>query len=198
MDTIAKPRGRRPGHADTRRGILEAALDLFSEFGYDKVSLRSVARAADVDPALIHHYFESKADLFARAVLDLDFNAEQQLHDILEGPVETIGERAVAAFLDTWEAPGAKERFTAMFRASVNDEGVRRPLIEFLCREIFIKVAQHLGHADATARANFAVSTLLGLVMARDILELPLLVTMKRAELARGLGRALQQHLVEA
>ena len=66
-----RPRGRRPGRTDTRGAIQAAALALFSEMGYDKVSLRAIARSADVDPALVHHYFENKADLFTRAVLDL-------------------------------------------------------------------------------------------------------------------------------
>ena len=64
-DSPAKPRGRRPGRADTRGTICRAALTLFSTIGYDKVSLRAIAREADVDPALIHHYFSSKSDLFA-------------------------------------------------------------------------------------------------------------------------------------
>ena len=71
-----RPRGRRPGRTDTQRCHSEAALTLFSEMGYEKVSLRAVARAAEVDPALIHHYFENKADLFARSVLDLPLDAE--------------------------------------------------------------------------------------------------------------------------
>lgn len=197
MDTATKPRGRRPGHADTRSAILRAALELFSDFGYDKVSLRSIARAADVDPALIHHYFESKADLFSRAVLDVEINAEQALREILDGPVEQLGERAATSFLTTWRTPGARERFIAMFRAAVNDDGPRRPLVEFLSREIFTKVAQQQGHADASTRASFAVAALLGIVMARDILEMPSLSSLKDAELIAGLGRTLQQHLVE-
>ncbi|MCW5953202.1 MAG: helix-turn-helix transcriptional regulator, partial [Propionibacteriaceae bacterium] len=72
MAENAKPRGRRPGNSGTRAAIMQAALALFSRNGYDKVSLRAVAREADVDPALIHHYFDSKAELFSRSVLDGD------------------------------------------------------------------------------------------------------------------------------
>lgn len=197
MDTVTKPRGRRPGHADTRAAILRSALELFSEFGYDKVSLRAVARAADVDPALIHHYFESKADLFSRSVLDVEINAERALQEILDGPVEHLGERAAASFLATWQAPGARERFIAMFRAAVNDDGPRRVLVEFLSREIFVKVVQRLGLPDPATRASLAVAALLGIVMARDILAMPSLTSLKDAEVIAGLGRVLQQHLVE-
>ena len=90
-----RPRGRRPGRTDTRGAIQSAALTLFSEMGYEKVSLRAVARAAEVDPALIHHYFDNKADLFARSVLDLPLDAEAIVRQILDGPTEGIGERTV-------------------------------------------------------------------------------------------------------
>ncbi len=198
MAENAKPRGRRPGNSGTRTAIMQAALALFSRHGYDKVSLRAVAREADVDPALIHHYFDSKADLFSRSVLDGDLRPAAILDRISAGPVEEIGRRAVHEFVAAWQAPGARDRFTAMFRAAVNDEGARRPLVEFLNREIFVKLAQSQGHANAAVRANLAVSALLGLVMARDILEIPDLTTLKEDALADGLGAALQQYLVES
>jgi AcrR family transcriptional regulator len=176
---------------------MQAALALFSRHGYDKVSLRSVAREADVDPALIHHYFDSKAELFSRSVLDTELRPEAILERISAGPTEEIGRQAVREFIAAWRTPGASDRFTAMFRAAVNDEGARRPLVEFLNREIFVKLAQSQGHTNATVRANLAVSALLGLVMARDILEIPALATLKEDALVHGLGAALQQHLVE-
>ena len=197
MAENAKPRGRRPGTSGTRATILQAALTLFSRQGYDKVSLRAVAREADVDPALIHHYFDSKAELFSRAVLDGDLRPAEILERIITGPTDEIGRRAVREFVIAWRAPGASERFTAMFRAAVNDEDARRPLVEFLNREIFVKLAHSQGHANAALRANLAVSALLGLVMARDILEIPTLNALKDEALINGLGAALQQHLVE-
>lgn len=197
MAANAKPRGRRPGNSGTRAAILRAALSLFSRQGYDKVSLRAVAREADVDPALIHHYFESKAELFSRSVLDAELRPAAILERITAGPAEEIGRRAVLEFLTAWRVPGAEDRFTAMFRAAVSDEGARRPLVEFLNREIFVKLAQSQGHDDAALRANLAISALLGLVMARDILQIPVLTSLPENELVRGLGAALQQYLVE-
>lgn len=192
-----RPRGRRPGRADTRSVIQKAALTLFSEMGYEKVSLRAIARAADVDPALIHHYFESKADLFARSVLDMPLDAERIVRQILDGPTETIGERTVQAFLDAWNHPGAGERFTAMLRAAVTDPGARRPLSEFMTKEVLIKVAESLGHQNAKLRAQLGVSLLLGLALSRDILELPALVKARNSVLIKSLGRAMQTHLVD-
>lgn len=192
-----RPRGRRPGRADTRASIQAAALALFSEMGYEKVSLRAIARTAEVDPALIHHYFANKADLFARSVLDLPLDAERIVRDILAGPTEEIGQRAIAAFLDAWDAPGAGDRFTAMLRAAVTDPAARRPLSEFMSREILVPVAEALGHSNARLRAALGVSVVLGFALSRDILELPALAKVRNPVLVKSLGRAMQAHLVD-
>jgi AcrR family transcriptional regulator len=60
------PRGRRPGPTETREDILDAARDLFSQQGYEKASMRAIARRAKVDPALIVHYFSSKEGLLVQ------------------------------------------------------------------------------------------------------------------------------------
>ncbi|MGC3953789.1 MAG: TetR family transcriptional regulator [Propionicimonas sp.] len=176
---------------------MRAALALFSRQGYDKVSLRAVAREADVDPALIHHYFDSKAELFSSSVLDTELHPAAILERISAVPTEQIGQQAVREFITAWQVAGASDRFTAMFRAAVNDEDARRPLVEFLNREIFLKLAEAQRHPNAAVRANLAVSALLGLVMARDILEIPALTNLSDDTLVQGLGAALQQHLVE-
>jgi AcrR family transcriptional regulator len=49
---------------DTRRRILAAAGELFSARGYEDVTVREIAAAADADPALVIRYFTSKNDLF--------------------------------------------------------------------------------------------------------------------------------------
>ena len=58
-----KDRSRASGQ-DTRRRILAAAGELFSARGYEGVTIRDIAAAADADPALVIRYFTSKNDLF--------------------------------------------------------------------------------------------------------------------------------------
>ena len=157
--TPTKPRGRRPSGTDTRGIICRAALDLFSTFGYEKVSLRAIARAADVDPALIHHYFTSKSDLFAETVLDLPLEADRVVTEVLAGPRDRIGPAAVAAFLAAYDAPdGARERFTAMLRSAVAQDIAQRPLSEFMSKEVFGPIAERLGHSDFKLRGQLAVA----------------------------------------
>ena len=197
-DTTRRPRGRRPGRADTKATIQRAALSLFSSLGYDKVSLRAIAREAEVDPALIHHYFSSKSDLFAQTVLDLPLDADRVVDGVLSGSREEIGVRAVAAFMDAYDSSeGGRERFTAMLRSAVVEDMVHRPLSEFMTKEVFGPIGERLGHRNYKLRAQLAVSLLLGMALSRYILKLYALATAPHGELVLGMGRAMQEILVE-
>jgi AcrR family transcriptional regulator len=196
--TDSRPRGRRPGSVDTRGEILEAALELFCEAGYEKTSLRAIARTAEVDAALIHHYFDDKAELFAAAVLALPLtDPAVMVERILDGPIDKVGQRAVTEVLDTWAMPGARDRLTAMLRAAVNEPEARRPLSEFLSSEIYTKIAERFGHEDAALRGQLAVSLLVGLDLSRFVLKLPHLAELPRDQLIASVGPAMQAYLVQ-
>jgi AcrR family transcriptional regulator len=197
--TTVRPRGRRPGRVDTRGEIIEAALTMFCEIGYEKTSLRAIARVAEVDAALIHHYFNDKAELFAAAVLALPLPEPTAIVErILDGPTTEVGKRAIASVLDAWELPGARERFAAIVRAGVNEPEARRPLSEYLSTEIYTKVAEQLGHENAAQRGQLAVSLLLGLDLARFVLKLPHLVELSDQDLIAAVGPAMQVYLAES
>lgn len=194
-----RPRGRRPGQSDTRQDILKAALTLFYRDGYDKVSLRAIARESDVDPALIHHYFDSKTDLFNQSVLNLNLpDATALVGTILDGDTDTVGERAIDAFLQIWATPGAKERFAAMLRASVEAQQAHRPFSEYLATEIFGKVAKAHNHRNAAERGELAVTLILGLVLSRDVMGFPAMRRIKTSQLRQATGQAMQAYLVES
>jgi AcrR family transcriptional regulator len=61
----------RPTRAEQRRQtearILAAARHIFAELGYDRTTIRAVAKAAGVDAGLVMHYFGTKDALFSRA-----------------------------------------------------------------------------------------------------------------------------------
>lgn len=84
-----------------------------------------------------------------------------------------------------------------MMRAAVTDANARRPLSEFMIREVLIKVVDHVGHPNAKLRAQLGVSILLGLALCRDILELPALVKSRNPVLVKAVGRAVQTQLVD-
>ena len=89
--------GRRPGGPDTRGEILTAARAEFGDRAYDGASIRAIAARAGVDPALVHHYFGTKEQLFLEA-MELPFAPSDVAGQILDGPLESVGERAVRTF----------------------------------------------------------------------------------------------------
>jgi AcrR family transcriptional regulator len=166
--------------------------------GYEKVSLRAIARAAEVDPALVHHYFESKPELFAKSVLAIPVEEPAKVVErILDGPASQVGERTVKILLDTWEPPQARDRFTAMLRAAVSEPGNQKPISEYLAKEIYAKVAEALGHSNFKQRGQLAVTVVLGFALGRDILQLPALGRLPKAQLVTALGRSMQVYLAD-
>lgn len=194
--TPARPRGRRPGHDDTRGTIREAAAQLFEEEGYDAVSLRAIARAADVDPALVHHYFTSKAELYGQAAFGEQWDVDTFVNDILRGPGQQVGRRAAKAFLDTWDVD--EGRHTRYLGTLTRDAGRgRHALTEMFAREVFTPIAASFGHANAPYRGQLAASALLGVMVSRHQVELPLLSSLSLRSLATPLGATLQHYLVD-
>jgi len=88
-------RGRRPGNADTREQVLQAARRQFAEHGYAGATVRSIADEAGVNPALIHHYFGTKAQLHADAI-DLPVDIAAVLDTLLvQTPRDELAEALV-------------------------------------------------------------------------------------------------------
>ncbi len=83
--------GRRPGKSETRAQILDSARRAFSQNGFRRTTVRSIAAAADVDPAMIHHHFGSKEQLFAAAIA-LPIDPVQVLGPVHTSPTEHLGE----------------------------------------------------------------------------------------------------------
>ncbi|WP_298342458.1 TetR/AcrR family transcriptional regulator [Ferrimicrobium sp.] len=65
---------------ERREQILRAAMDVLVNDGASSLTIRSVAKAAGVDPALIYHYFSSKADLL-QEVTYIPLEVEAELAD---------------------------------------------------------------------------------------------------------------------
>ena len=97
-------RGRPRGVSDSRERIIAAAVDEFGEQGYEASTIRAIATRAGVDSALVHHYFGTKADLFAEAV-GIPMRPDIDVPGILDGPRDEVGERLVRYVLESFEQP---------------------------------------------------------------------------------------------
>ena len=190
-------RGRRPAREDTRGLITEAARSEFADKGYEGTSLRAVARVAGVDPALVHHYFDGKADLFAQSVVLTRVNPAVMVDRVLAGPMDTVGERLVRTFLGVWDDPENQERLVALVRALLTNDEVTVLMREFVTREIVGRVTERTEVSEAPLRGALAASQIIGLATTRYVVRLPAMVAANHDDLARWLGPVLQRYLVD-
>jgi AcrR family transcriptional regulator len=187
-------RGRRPAGEDRRGDILVAARQEFGRRGFDGTTLRGIARAAGVDPRLVHHYFDGKDAVFA-AAFELPVRPQDVVEPLLAPGPEGLGERLVRLFLSIWDTPAGRQRIVALLSASVAGEAGARMLREFLTREVFSRVVARLGSDDPELRASLAASQMMGLVFARYVLRLEPLASADAEDLVGVLAATLQAYL---
>jgi AcrR family transcriptional regulator len=188
--------GRRPGSPDTRGEILEAARREFGAQGYDRTSMRAVARAAGVDPALVHHYFAGKEDLLL-AAMEVPFDPRTLLASVLEGPRDQIGERLVRAVLGEWDDPERQPRLLAVVRTAIASEASSHLLRDGFLRLILDQIASIPDVDDASRRGNLVASQIVGLIMARYVVGIEPLASMPADEVAASIGPTLQRYLFD-
>jgi AcrR family transcriptional regulator len=186
--------GRRPGPSRTREAILAAARAAFADRGYDAVSIRGVARAAGVDPALVHRFYESKEQLFIEA-MQLPVSPSELVGSVLaEGP-ERVGERLVRTFLALFDDPRAREPFLALLRGAVSNERAATLLREFVGREVLGRLAAAASPDAPELRAALAGSQVVGLAMARYIVGVTPLADAERETLVAAVAPTIQRYL---
>jgi AcrR family transcriptional regulator len=186
--------GRRPGVSGTREAILDAARRAFAEQGYQQATIRGVAELAGVDPALVHHYFGTKQDLFVAAV-QLPINPVPQLMAVLADDPERTGQRIVEVFLSVWDHAAERSPLLALIRSAVGDERAAAMLREFITEEVLGQIAHRLGSPDARLRATLVGSQVVGLIMLRYIIRVEPLASAPADQVAAAVGPTLQRYL---
>ncbi len=186
--------GRRAGTSGTREAILAAARTGFNARGFDATSLRSIARTAGVDPALVTHFFGSKDGLF-EAALALPVDPGTLVPMLLAGGVDGLGERIVRTFLGVWDGTPGQGPMLAMLRSAVSHEDSAERLRGLLTRVLLHPLAHGAGAGDPELRAGLLASQVVGLAVTRYVLKLEPLASMTADELAPVLGPTLQRYL---
>lgn len=186
--------GRRPGESGTRDAILDAARRRFAEAGFEKTTIRAIARDASVDPALIHHFFGTKQELLA-ACLALPADPAAVLRPALAGPRRGLGARLAAVVLELWEETPFGDAVESLLRSAVSNEEAAAMLRQFITTTFVGALAGAIDGPDAELRAELAASHLAGLFFARRILQVEPLASAPREVLVGYLAPALQHHL---
>ena len=133
-------RGPRGGSSDTRAGIRLAARAEFAERGYAGATIRSIAARAEVDPALIHHYFGTKRELYLEVVRRLAIVPPHVPEDAVRGIPEAALELRIEASIDYWLAVASRHQFVWTSTIISAEAPIRDP-----------EIAQILDHAEAVA-----------------------------------------------
>jgi AcrR family transcriptional regulator len=199
--SAAAAAGRRPGNVDTKGQIIDAAKRVFAAKGYDGASLRAVAREAEVDPALVHHYFDGKAALFV-AAMALPFDPRtvpMHQHPDAANPGSTVGSVVIKGFLTMWDhAEGTGSSFASCVAGMAASTNVADAMREFVAERIWEKTPVNEGESNDVTRQRRALvsSQLMGLAFIRYILRVPPISTTTPEEIARWAGPTLDRYMV--
>jgi AcrR family transcriptional regulator len=184
---MAKPR-----KSDTTRArIIEAARERFRKEGYERATIRKVARDARVDPALVMRYFENKRGLF-----DAAMTVELRIPDMSSLPRDKLGEALITHFLNRWEDPDADSLQLLLRSSASNEEAAERLRLTIFRDQIVPMIAKLRGEAAGARDIAALIATqTVGLAYTRYILKLPPLVTMPRETIIRVIGATIQRYL---
>jgi len=174
--------------------MLEAARGVFAQAGYDRATIRDIAGAAGVDPALVRHYFRNKEGLFV-AAMELPFDTDTILAAVTDGDRERTGERVASLLLLVWDNTETRNPLLALVRSAVSNEDAARMLREFVAATIFTRVARELGMPDARLRASLMASQIIGLAIGRYIVRVEPLASAPRETLIAAIAPTFQRYL---
>lgn len=186
-----KRTGRRPGKPETRALILEVARDAFIADGYPTTSVRSIARRAGVDQALIHRYFGSKKGLLL-AVASIAFDPTEVIAKVAQGGPDGIGMRLAATAMTVWESPAGR-RLAETLRSN---PGLILPFAAYIGGSLEATRA-HLEFApgDSDLRVSVVQAQMAGMLLGRYVARIEPLASVPGDALARAMAPWLQHVL---
>ena len=190
-----RSQGRPLGASNLRTTILRVARQQFSDYGYDRTTLRSVAAEAGVNPALIVHYFSTKHKLFLEAVLPTS-QVPAIFQSILEGASShTIGARLAKLTSTLMGNADSRATFLGLLRATASDAEAATILQTFIATHLQPQLRRYLPGNDAALTATFISSQIIGLFVSRYITKVEPLASIALPELEAKLATHFQKLL---
>jgi AcrR family transcriptional regulator len=187
-----------PGPRDERgvlaAKILAAARKAFAETGWAGTTIRAVARAADVDPALVYHYFGSKDGL-----LDAATNPPPRWLDSVAKtwttPLPQLGGALLRLMLGAWADDEIGPVLRAVLQTAAHEPTTREKLRRVV--ETSLMGVSQLGvdERDRKVRSGLVSSQIMGLAMMRYIWKIEPLATMSDDELVAAVAPNLQHYI---
>ncbi|WP_426998798.1 TetR family transcriptional regulator [Pseudarthrobacter sp. N5] len=188
-------RGRRTGTTGSREQILDTARRLFAEHGFEGTSLRQIARETGVDPAMIHHFFEGKDDLFALSV-ELPADPAEVLAGVDAQDPQHRAEAIIRAVMRLWESP-AQHGLVAFIRGTIGSKAKTALLREMVTRTILSRIMTGISGpaAEISMRSNLVASQMVGLMLVRYVIRLEPLASATHDDVVRLIAPTIQHYL---
>jgi AcrR family transcriptional regulator len=181
----------------SREAVLAAAKQRFATEGYEKTTLRAIARDAHVDPSMVLYLFGSKEELFReslRLIIDPAVLVAALTGESDDNP--DIGTRMVRTYLRIWETPDTAASMRAMLQSATSNTDAHDAFRGFMQNYVLSAVSGVLGGGEqARLRAMLAASQLVGTALLRYIIEVPPLATLPADEVVRLVAPTVTRYL---
>lgn len=171
-----------------REEILDVALDLFAQKGYDRTSVREIARMTGLSQAGLLHHFASKEELFAEILRRRDTRNEESVDSDHRSRVTADG--LVTIVRHNAEEPGLVRLFVTMAAESTDAHSPARDFFEERYRRLRANLAddvrahQQSGEVPADLDAD-GIAALL--IAAADGLQIQWLLNPERPDMGEQL-----------
>jgi len=173
---------------ESKTAILAEARRQFGQQGFERTTIRSIASAVGVDPALVMRYFGHKNGLFAAAS-----ELEIAFPDLTDVPVDQVGAALLPVFFALWRPDGG---FLALLRAAASNAETAEVLRDIFTQQVTPRL-RAVAVDRQEERAALIGSHLIGVAVARYIVGVPQLVAMDEASLCAWLSPVVTHYLRE-
>ncbi|MBA3678225.1 MAG: TetR/AcrR family transcriptional regulator [Sphingosinicella sp.] len=186
---MTKPKGSTAKSDRTRLAIESAARELFASYGFERTTVREIARVAGIDASMIIRYFGSKDALFALVAMP-----DLRLPDLGEVDRGKIGETLVRHFIEQWEGSEGGGGLPILLRSASSNDDAAKKLAEIFAAQVLPALARAGDPATAANRAGLVATQILGLALTRYVLKLPPVVAMSIEQLVDDVGATIQRY----
>jgi AcrR family transcriptional regulator len=187
-------RGPRDDRGVVAAQIVRAARAAFAADGYAATSLRSVARDAGVDPALVTYYFHSKSGLLDAALVPPP-DWVDAISVAAASPIRTRGVALVRTMITGWEQPETGEFLRLTILAAAHEPIARQRLAANFAVHILDAVSSRLHDEERPLRASLAASQIVGLAMMRYVWQVGPIATISSDQVVALIAPTVQRYL---
>ncbi len=187
-----------PGPRDERgvlaARIVAAARDEFAEHGWAGTTIRAVARAADVDPALVYHYFGSKEGLLDAAT-NPPLKWMESVAKVWTTPIDRLGAALITLLLAAWADDEVGPTLRAILQTAAHEPATREKLRRVV--EGNLMGVSELGgdERDRLIRSGLISSQMMGFALMRYVWKIEPLASMTDDEVIAAIAPNLQHYV---